>query len=74
MLGKHEEADGPVAEYEFPRREHLTVGGHTVKSSGAIESASEVVFQQLAPGRAAEVRRERLNSPPPQHPATVDAD
>jgi hypothetical protein len=53
VLGKHEEAEGSVAEYEFPRREHLTVGGRAVKSSGVIETGSEVVFQQLAPGRVA---------------------
>jgi len=53
ILGKHEEAEGPVAEYEFARREHLMVGGHSVKSAGAIETGSEVVFQQLAPGRVA---------------------
>jgi hypothetical protein len=53
ILGKHEEAEGPVAEYEFPRREHLTVGGRAVKSSGVIESGSEVVFQQLPSNRVA---------------------
>jgi hypothetical protein len=53
ILGKHEEAEGPVAEYEFPRREGLMVGGQAVKSSGVIETGSEVVFQQLAPGRVA---------------------
>jgi hypothetical protein len=53
ILGKHEDAEGPVAEYEFPRREHLTIGGHAVRSSGAIESGSEVVFQRLAAGRVA---------------------
>lgn len=53
ILGKHSEAQGRVAEYEFPRREHLTVDGIAVKSSGVLETASEVVFQQLGNGRAA---------------------
>jgi len=53
ILGKHSEANGHVAEYEFPRHEHLTVGGVAVKSSGLLETASEVVFQQLDNGRAA---------------------
>ena len=53
ILGKHSEASNHVAEYEFPRREHLTIDGIPVKSSGMLETASEVVFQQLANGRAA---------------------
>jgi hypothetical protein len=53
ILGKHSEASGRVAEYEFPRRERLTVDGIAVKSSGLLETASEVVFQQLAGSRAA---------------------
>jgi hypothetical protein len=53
ILGEHAEAEGPVAEYEFPRHEKLRVGGVAVKSSGAIESGSEVVFQQLGGGRVA---------------------
>jgi len=53
ILGKHSEASGHVAEYEFPRREQLTVDGVAVKSSGLLETASEVVFQQLANGRVA---------------------
>ena len=53
ILGKHEEASGAVVSYGFKRKEHLTVGGHAVKSSGAIETASEAKFQQLAPGRVA---------------------
>lgn len=40
-----------VAEYEFPRREHLTVEGVAMKSSGMLETASEAVFQQLGNGR-----------------------
>jgi len=39
ILGKHAEAKGHSAEYEFPRREHLTVGGVAVKSSGMLETA-----------------------------------
>jgi len=53
VLGKHSEAHGRVAEYVFPRRERLTVHGTPVKSTGTIESASEVVFQQLGGGRVA---------------------
>ena len=53
ILGKHAEAEGRVAEYEFPRRERLTVDGVAVKSSGLLETASEVVFQQLGGGRVA---------------------
>ncbi len=53
VLGKHAEADGHTAEYEFERNEHLTVDRLAVKSSGVIETASEVVFQQLGGGRAA---------------------
>jgi hypothetical protein len=53
ILGKHAEAEGPVAEYVFPRREHLTIRGASVRSTGVIESASEVVFQQLPGGRLA---------------------
>jgi hypothetical protein len=53
VLGKHAEAEGHVAEYEFPRRERLTIDGIAVKSSGVLETASEVVFQQLGAGRAA---------------------
>ena len=54
VLGAHAEAEGSVAEYEFPRRERLHVGGVAVKSSGVIETGSEVVFQRLgAAGRVA---------------------
>jgi Domain of Unknown Function (DUF1259) len=53
ILGKHSEASGHTAEYEFPRRGRITVGGVGVKSSGMLETASEVVFQQLGGGRAA---------------------
>ena len=53
ILGPHEEASGSVASYGFKRRDHLTVGGHEVKSTGAIETASEAKFQQLASGRVA---------------------
>jgi len=53
ILGPHSEADGPVAEYEFPRKERLSVHGMSVKSSGVIESGSEAVFQQLPGGRVA---------------------
>jgi hypothetical protein len=53
ILGKHAEAKGETAEYEFPRHEQMSVGGVPVKSSGLIEMGSEVVFQQLRNGRAA---------------------
>lgn len=53
VLGKHSEAEGNVAEYVFPRRERVTEGDVPVKSSGMLETASEVVFQRLADGRVA---------------------
>ena len=53
ILGPHEDASGNVVSYGFKRKDHLTVGGHAVKSSGAIETASEAKFQQLAGGRVA---------------------
>jgi uncharacterized protein DUF1259 len=53
VLGKHSEAHGTVAEYAFPRREQLRMHGMSVKSSEVIETASEVVFQQLGDGRVA---------------------
>jgi Domain of Unknown Function (DUF1259) len=53
ILGKHSEAEGRTAEYEFPRHERLTVHGKSVKSVGTLETASEVVFQRLGPGRVA---------------------
>ena len=53
ILGRHSEAEGHVAEYEFPRNEHLAVGGTAVKSTGMLETGSEVVFQQLGANRVA---------------------
>ena len=53
VLGPHAESTGRVAEYEFGRKEALRVGGVHVKSSGLLETASEVVFEQLARGRTA---------------------
>jgi hypothetical protein len=53
VLGKHEEAEGTTVEYEFPRRESHSVHGVPVKSSGLLETGSEVVFQQLGNGRVA---------------------
>lgn len=53
VLGKHAEAQGHVAEYVFPRHESLTVGSTHVKSTGMLETASEVVFQQLGASRFA---------------------
>lgn len=53
ILGAHAEAEGRVAEFVFPRRERLALDGIPVKSSGMLETASEVVFQQLDGGRAA---------------------
>jgi hypothetical protein len=53
VLGTHAEAHGTIAEYVFPRRDHLTMHGMPLKSSGVLETASEVVFQQLGDGRVA---------------------
>jgi hypothetical protein len=53
VLGKHEEAEGKTAEYEFPRLEKHSVHGVAVRSSGLLETGSEVVFQQLGDGRVA---------------------
>jgi hypothetical protein len=53
VLGKHAEAEGRVAEYVFPRKERLTVHGMGVESTGMLETASEVVLQQLGGGRMA---------------------
>jgi quercetin dioxygenase-like cupin family protein len=53
VLGPHAEAEGSVAEYVFPRHERLSVHGTPVESSGVIETASEVVFQQLGNERVA---------------------
>ena len=53
VLGTHSEAHGRVAEYVFPRRERITVHGTSLESSGTLETASEVVFQQLGGGRVA---------------------
>lgn len=53
VLGTHSEAEGRVAEYVFPREERLRVHGVAVESTGALETASEVVFQQLGGGRVA---------------------
>lgn len=53
ILGKHSEAKSRTVEYESPRRERLAIDGVAVKSSGMLETASEVVFQQLGTGRAA---------------------
>jgi hypothetical protein len=53
ILGTHAEASGRVAEYEFPRKERLRVHAMPVESTGMLETASEVVFQQLGNGRVA---------------------
>jgi hypothetical protein len=53
VLGRHSEAEGKVAEYVFPRREPLRVHGMRVRSTGTLETASEVVFEQLGRGRVA---------------------
>lgn len=53
VLGEHEEAAGPVADYVFPRKEAHAVHGMEVNSVGALETATEVVFQDLGGGRAA---------------------
>jgi len=53
VLGPHAEAEDRVAEYVFPRKERLSVDGMLVKSTGMLETASEVVFQHLDGGRTA---------------------
>ncbi len=53
VLGPHAEAGGRTAEYVFPRREAHSIHGMAVKSTGILETASEVVFQQLGGGRVA---------------------
>jgi hypothetical protein len=53
VLGKPEEAEGKTAEYVFPRRESHSVHGVPLRSSGVLETASEVVFQQIGGGRVA---------------------
>jgi hypothetical protein len=53
MLGPHAEAEGPIAEYVFKRNEHLSLHGMAIESTGMLESASEVVFEQLPGGRVA---------------------
>ena len=52
-LGEPEEVEGQTAEWTFPRLEPITEAGVAVRSSGALETASEVVFQQLSGGQAA---------------------
>jgi hypothetical protein len=52
-LGAPDELEGETAEWVFPRREPITEGGVNVKSTGALETASEVVFQRLSSGKAA---------------------
>jgi hypothetical protein len=52
-LGEPAEVEGELAEWEFARREAIAENGVPVKSSGVIETASEVVFQRLANDRAA---------------------
>lgn len=52
-LGDPAERDGALAEWEFARREPITENGVAVRSSGVIETGSEVVFQRLGDGRAA---------------------
>jgi len=53
VLGAPEEAEGKVAEYVFPRKDAHAVHGVAVKSTGMLETATEVVFQDLGGGRAA---------------------
>ena len=53
VLGRHSETNGPVAEYVFPRQDAIAVHGMPVRSTGLLETASEVVFQQLGQGRLA---------------------
>ena len=53
VLGPHAEAEAQTAEYVFPRREAHSVRGVPMKSTGMLETASEVIFQQLGGGRVA---------------------
>lgn len=53
ILGPHSEAEGRTASYTFPRREEHTIHGVRVKSNDMLETATEVVFQQLEDGRMA---------------------
>jgi hypothetical protein len=53
VLGTHAEAHGSIAEFVFPRREHLRMHGLALRSSGTLETASEVVFEHLRGGRVA---------------------
>lgn len=53
IIGPHAEADGKTAEYVFPRREAHAIHGMAVKSTGMLETASEVVFQQLGGSQVA---------------------
>lgn len=53
VLGPHEEAEGKTAEYEFPRTDAHAVHGYSLQSSGILETGTEVVFQDLGGGRAA---------------------
>jgi hypothetical protein len=53
ILGKHADANGTVASYEFSRREHIMLGATAVKSSGVLETGSEATFQRLASGKYA---------------------
>jgi hypothetical protein len=53
ILGKPGEVGRETAEWVFPRRDRITEGGVAVRSSGALETASEVVFQQLSGGQVA---------------------
>jgi pyruvate-formate lyase-activating enzyme len=53
VLGGHEEAEGKVASYVFPRKEAHAVHGEAVQSAGVMETATEAAFQDLGGGRAA---------------------
>jgi hypothetical protein len=53
ILGPHAEKEGMTASYIFRRREPHAVHGVPVRSTDMLETASEVVFQQLPGGRMA---------------------
>lgn len=53
ILGTHAEAEGRTVSYIFPRREPHSVHGIPLRSTDMLETASEVVFQQLQGGRMA---------------------
>lgn len=52
ILGRPAETEGSLVEYAFPRAEELTMNGHGMPSTEALETAPEVKLQMLEDGRA----------------------